>query len=161
MIQAIWHILPPAVRRYGSKSILVILWIKVDTMNDGDGILFNTDGEIAAQAIIAALTQSNLRVIRSFDLRAALGAHSDCACPYHGTSHCACQFVVLLVYGDAAGPVVVTAHSHETQAHVRVVQDALTHPNPPLAGQVMAILRGAALAWTAAATPPAEVTADV
>jgi hypothetical protein len=45
---------------------------------------------------------------------------------------------VLLVYSDAAGPVVVTAHSYDAQTRLRIVQDALTQPDPHLARQVMA-----------------------
>ena len=125
-----------------------------------DSILFNADSEIAAQAITAFLTRQGYQVLRSFDLRSALAAHGDCACPYHGTTHCTCQFVVLLVYGHAAGPVVVTAHSYDAQTRLRVVQDALTQPDPHLAGQVMAALKRAALTWPVAASQPIEVTAD-
>jgi hypothetical protein len=125
-----------------------------------DCILFNADGETTGQAITAFLSRQGYQVRRSFDLRSALAAHGDCTCPYHGTSHCTCQFVVLLIYGHAAGPVVVTAHSYDAQTHLRVVQDALTQPDPHLAGQVMAVLREAALIWPATAGQPAEVTTD-
>ena len=107
-------------------------------------IFFNADSETAAQAATVALTQRNFRVVRSFDLRSALVAHEDCACPYHGTNHCTCQFVVLLVYSATAGPVGLTVHSYDTQARVQLVLDHLTQPNLALAGQIMAILEGVA-----------------
>ena len=106
-----------------------------------DSVLFNTDSETAAQAVTAHLTRQGYRVIRSFDLRSALAAHGDCACPYHGTTHCTCQFVVLLVYSDVVGPVVITAHSYDAQTRLRLVQDALTQPDPHLARQVMTALQ--------------------
>ena len=124
-----------------------------------ESILFNSDGETAAQTATALLTRQGYRVVRSFDLRAALLAHTDCACPYHGTTHCTCQFVVLLVYGNAAGPVVVTVHSHDAQAHLRLVQDALTQPDPHLAGQVMAALRETVLSRSVAVIQSPEGTA--
>ena len=61
-----------------------------------DSVLFNSDSETAAQAVTAHLTRQGYRVLRTFDLRSALVAHGDCACPHHGTTHCTCQFVVLL-----------------------------------------------------------------
>ncbi|GIK37086.1 MAG: hypothetical protein BroJett011_09190 [Chloroflexota bacterium] len=112
-----------------------------------DSILFNADSETAAQAVTALLTRQGYRVLRSFDLRSALAAHGDCACPYHGTTHCTCQFVVLLVYSAAAGPVVITAHSYDAQTRLRLVQDALTQPDPHLARQVMAALKETALVY--------------
>jgi hypothetical protein len=125
-----------------------------------DSILFNSDSETAAQAITAFLTRQDYQILRSFDLRSALAAHGDCACPYHGTTHCTCQFVVLLVYGHATGPVVVTAHSYDAQTRLRVVQDALTQPDPHLVKQVIAALREAALIWPVAASQPTGVTTD-
>lgn len=112
-----------------------------------DSILFNADSETAAQAVTALLTRQGYRVLRSFDLRSALAVHGDCACPYHGTTHCTCQFVVLLVYSAAAGPVVITAHSYDAQTRLRLVQDALTQPDPQLARQVMAALKETALVY--------------
>ncbi|MEW5956257.1 MAG: hypothetical protein AB1801_00920 [Chloroflexota bacterium] len=117
-----------------------------------NSILLNADSETAAQSVTAILTRQGYRVLRTFDLRSALDTHDDCACPYHGTDRCTCQFVVLLVYGDAAEPVVVTAHSRDTQTHLQIVQDALARPDPRLARQVMAGLREAALAHPVTAT---------
>lgn len=129
-----------------------------------DSTLYNSDGETAAQTLTAALTRQGFHVVRTFDLRSALAARPDrdasrwpCNCPYHGTDRCTCQFVVLLVYGDAAEPVVVTVHSRDTQAHLQIVHDALTRPDPHLARQVMAVLIKAALAQPVMAPHTAEV----
>ncbi len=108
-------------------------------------VLFNCDGETAAQVAVQALERRGFRVVRSFDLRSALSTHTDCDCPHHGTDQCTCQFVVLLVYAQAGAPVVVTAHSRDSQAEVQVVRDANTHPDAQLAEQVMTVLYEAAL----------------
>ncbi len=136
---------------------------KVDAMNDS--VLFDSCGETAAQAATAALTRHGFRVVRSFDLRSAMSTHADCACPYHGTAQCNCQFVVLLVYreasprdGEAGDPVVVTAHIRDAQARVQIVRDATTRPDPRLVEKVMAALIEAVL--TLQAAPVEEVVAD-
>jgi hypothetical protein len=108
-------------------------------------LLFDCNGETAAQAASQALLRQGLRVVRSFDLHSALATHADCECPHHGTEQCTCQFVVLLVYGDPPtgqerAPVVVTAHSRDSQAEVQIVQDANRHPDFRLAEQVMSAL---------------------
>jgi hypothetical protein len=134
---------------------------------EGD-FTFDSDGEAAAQTVTAALTRRGLRVVRTFDLRSALAGHAgdeaaswDCDCPYHGAARCTCQFVVLLVYGDAGGPVVVDAHSHDAQTQVRIARPAsgilgsVTRPDPRLAEQVLVALAEATLA-----TPLAAAIAD-
>jgi hypothetical protein len=73
-----------------------------------------------------ALTSHGYRVERSFDLRSALDNHDDCPCPHHGTIHCTCQYIILLVYETAtlAPPVLVTAHGCDgiTRLHVEASQ---------------------------------------
>jgi len=117
-----------------------------------DSILFESWGESAVQVLTAAFTRRSFRVVRSFDLRSALEGHADCDCPYHGTAQCTCQFAVLLVYGGAGAPVVVTVHSRDTQARVRIVHpvggplsDEATMPDPRHAEQVKAVLAETAL----------------
>lgn len=105
-----------------------------------DGIVFDLDGPTVTQAIMAALARRNFAVVRSFDLRSALAARHDCPCPVHGTAGCRCEFAVLLAYGDAPEPVVVTAHCRDGQTDVRLVRDAATVPDPRLAEQVMDVL---------------------
>jgi len=64
------------------------------------------------------------------------------------------------VYGNAPGPVVVTAHCRDGQTDVRVVRDAATHPDPRLVEQVMDVLMDVGLVLHVAPTHPA-VTHDV
>jgi hypothetical protein len=140
-----------------------------------ESILFDCNGETAAQAATEALARRGFRVVRSFDLRSALAplaAHADCECPHHGTAQCTCQFVVLLIYGDPStgsggAPVVITAHSRDAQAQVQLVRptgmlrdDANSRPDPRLVEQVMAALFEAALTVQAVLPRPTEVSAD-
>lgn len=134
-----------------------------------EGILFNSDSENTAQAVMAALARRGLYVVRSFDLRSALDQFGGCECPHHGTAQCNCQFVVLLVYGDPSTgsgrdvgePVVLTSHSRDGQTDARIVHDAVTVPDPRLAEQVMAALVEAAITLQAASAPAQDMTAHV
>ena len=135
----------------------------------GVEFIFDSDGEAAAQTVTAALTRRGLRVDRTFDLRSALAGHAgheagswDCTCPYHGTADCACQFIVLLVYGEAGAPVVINAHSHDAQTQVQIAHPAsgilgsvTTRPDSRLVEQVVTALAGLALLIS-----PAAATSD-
>jgi hypothetical protein len=125
-----------------------------------ESLLVDVDGATVTQAAIAALTQRGLYVVRSFDLRSALAAHTDCECPHHGTAQCTCQFIVLLIYGDAPQPVTLTIHFRDERTQAQIVHDATTHPNPHLAEQVMAALVEVGLLLHSAPRFTAEVTAD-
>ncbi len=126
-----------------------------------ESIVFNFDSETATKAAVATLTRHGLHIVRSFDLRSALIAHDGCECPHHGTAQCDCQFVVLLVYGDAAEPVAITMHSRDNRTEARIVRDATTIPDSRLAEVVMAALVEAAITLQAAPAPNTEVTANV
>ncbi len=141
-----------------------------------ESILYDCNGETAAQAAAEALTRRGFRVVRSFDLRSALAplaAHMDCECPHHGTAQCTCQFVVLLIYDASGAPVVVTTHSRDAQAQVQIVpptamlrdrqavhDDADTRPDARLVEQVMAALFEAALTVQALLPRPAASPTD-
>lgn len=125
-----------------------------------ESLLFNFDGATVAHAATMALIQRGFYVVRSFDLRSALTAHSECECPYHGTSQCTCQFIVLLIYGDNARPATLTVHCRDRQAQAQIVSDPATQPDPSLAKQVMAALQEAALALQTTSAPSA-VTLNV
>jgi len=51
-----------------------------------NSLLFDCNGETAAQAATDSLTRRDFRVVRSFDLRSAMAAHAGCECPHHGTA---------------------------------------------------------------------------
>ena len=101
-------------------------------------LVFETHAETAAQAVTASLSRRGFVVVRSFDLRSALGSHAGCDCPHHGKAECTCQYVVLLVYGGGARePAVLTAHSRDGQTRLQVVRDAATRPDPLLVEQIL------------------------
>jgi hypothetical protein len=108
-------------------------------------ILLNADSETAAQTVTTILARQGHRVLRSFDLRSALTAQPDRICPCHGTSPCNCQFVVLLIYGGAARPVVVIAHGHDQETSLQLVSDPQERNDSYLAGEVMTAIVEAAL----------------
>lgn len=112
-------------------------------MNERMVIHFGCD--VVVKTVRLNLAGQGMTTVRSFDLRSALAAHSDCPCPHHGTAGCDCQFVVLLVYGQANRPVVVTIHGHDGRTEMRIVDDAVSPADPRLAEQVAAALLGAAV----------------
>ncbi len=64
---------------------------------------------------------AGFRVTRSFDLQSARQAliHPEaCACPFHGTAQCACQYVILLIQSEKPQPYSLIIHGHEQQTHV-------------------------------------------
>jgi len=91
--------------------------------------------EQTVTTLTTALAQNGYRIERSFDLRSAL--HDDCPCPHHGTTRCACQYVVLLVYAieEKAPPAMVTAH--ECDGITRLHMEAGT-PGEQLAPELVA-----------------------
>ena len=82
----------------------------------------NLDSEMAVEKIVNRLTADGLQVMRSFDLQAARAAHLDCTCPHHGTEHCDCQMVVLLVYEGQGQPLSLVAHGKDGQTHFAIVE---------------------------------------
>ena len=76
--------------------------------------------ETAVAQIIERLKSDGLQVIRSFDLKTARMAHTECTCPHHGTEQCDCQMVVLLVYEGAGQPITMVAHDFEGNTHVSI-----------------------------------------
>ena len=80
--------------------------------------------EDAVHRIIGAMEAAGFRVTRSFDLqsaREALIQPDACACPYHGTAECDCQYVILLVHSAAPQPYSVIVHGHDRFTHVSLV----------------------------------------
>lgn len=59
------------------------------------------------------LAAAGFRVVQTFDLQVARLAHADCPCPHHGTDRCNCQMIVLLVYGEHAGPATLVIHGQD------------------------------------------------
>ncbi|CAG0937694.1 hypothetical protein TFLX_06643 [Thermoflexales bacterium] len=89
--------------------------------------------------LISTLALHDIRLERSFDLRSALHDQPECPCPHHGTTHCTCQYVVLLAYepAPAAPPAVITAHECDGITRVLV---AASEPGGRLAWPLLAAL---------------------
>ena len=106
--------------------------------------------ELTIAILISTMALHGIRLERSFDLRTALRDQPDCPCPHHGTAHCTCQYIVLLVYEPAtiAPPAVITAHECDGITRVRV---ATSEPGGNLSWPLLAALDEAL----------ANVTADV
>ncbi|HET7010477.1 MAG TPA: hypothetical protein VFI11_06850 [Anaerolineales bacterium] len=102
------------------------------------GVTFPCSGEQAARVAMDNLSRRGLRVERSFDLHTA--TDGTCDCPYHGTQRCTCQYVVLLVYGPAGRPAVVTAHSRDQSSHLEIVSEPNAPPDAHLVDQIFAVL---------------------
>jgi len=76
--------------------------------------------EAAVAQLIRRLKAEGLQVIRSFDLKTARMAHTECACPHHGTEECDCQMVVLLVYEGMGQPITMVAHDFEGKTQISI-----------------------------------------
>ncbi|MEW5987586.1 MAG: hypothetical protein AB1791_13215 [Chloroflexota bacterium] len=105
-----------------------------------DGIVLDSKPEDIVGELVTALARRGFYVVRGFDLRSALAAYGGCPCPHHGTAQCSCQYVVLLVYGETAEPVTLTAHSCDGRTWAQIVHDATIMPDPHLVEQVTAVL---------------------
>jgi len=67
------------------------------------------------------LTARGYQVERTFDLHAARMSQEDCPCPYHGTTDCSCQMVVLLVHDRDTQPGTIVVHGHDEQTSLSLV----------------------------------------
>jgi len=67
------------------------------------------------------LITSGFQVERTFDLHAARMSQVNCPCPYHGTSDCTCQMIVLLVHDQKTQPVTIVVHGHDGQTCLSMV----------------------------------------
>ena len=104
-------------------------------------------GDVAVETVTSALNEHGLCVIRSFDLKQAMGKDEAGWAPA-GRAPCICQYVVLLTYGGGAGPVVVTARSDDHATHFQVLPGIADRAALRLRMRVEAALRR--LVWTAA-----------
>jgi hypothetical protein len=96
--------------------------------------------EEAVRWINEALLCADLQVATSFDLRTARAAHTECACPHHGTAACDCQMVVLLVYGPDACPATLVVHECDGRTYMSLVDAPGQRPSPRLTATIFAAL---------------------
>ena len=94
----------------------------------------------AVRWITETLTRADLQVTTSFDLRTARAAHTECACPRHGTAACDCQMVVLLVYGTEACPATLVVHGRDGRTHLSLADTPGQRPSQGLAASIFITL---------------------
>ncbi len=102
-------------------------------------LTLNQPGTEAVSRFTRLLTQTGLKVSRSFDLRAALAADTPCTCPHHA-DNCDCDLVMLLVYGDERQPATVVAHSHHGCTWLSLADGPGERPSPDLSRRIMMAL---------------------
>ena len=74
------------------------------------------------------LTDLGFRVVQTFDLQVARLAHADCPCPHHGTDHCNCQMIVLLVYRNQHDdPTTLVIHGQDSKTWLSLANPILQH----------------------------------
>jgi len=81
----------------------------------------NCNGAEAVTRVTAALTETGLRVMMSFDSHLARTATPSAACPHHGTADCDCQIVILLVYDQDGQPATLLAHGQDGETWISMV----------------------------------------
>lgn len=96
--------------------------------------------EEAVRWITEALALADLQVATSFDLRTARAAHTEPSCPYHGTTACDCQMVVLLVYGIDAYPATLVVHGRDRRTYLSLADPPGQRPSPKLAATILTTL---------------------
>ena len=110
-------------------------------MNQNTHLLsLNLDSETAVEKVTQRLSDDGLQVVRSFDLKTARSAHTNCACPYHGIGLCDCQMVVLLVYDRQGQPLTLVAHGQDGQTHFALVDNPYLHPDQYLKTTILQAL---------------------
>jgi hypothetical protein len=80
--------------------------------------------EVTVAWTMQRLVKLGFQVEQTFDLRTARMSQVDCPCPYHGTSDCTCQMVVLLVHSLNVQPVTIVVHGHDDQTSLSLVEMA-------------------------------------
>ncbi len=112
-------------------------------------VMINKPGEEAVRWAVQQLDKTGLRVVRTFDLREARLAYSDCPRPHHGTEACDCQMIVLLVYEGDHSPASIIVHSFQETTWFYLV-DA---PEQPVSHRLETMMQKSL-------TPPVAVLSD-
>ncbi len=89
-----------------------------------------------------SLMERGMRVLATFNLHDAVSNLDDCPCPYHGTSGCDCQMVVLLIYGEALAPTALTLHGNDGQTWLTLADDSSKAADPQIQGCIEEVVEG-------------------
>ena len=87
-------------------------------------LTLSQSAEVTVAWTMQRLVARGFQIEQTFDLHAARMSQMDCSCPYHGTSDCTCQMVVLLVHSPKAQPVTIVVHGHDDQTSLSLVDMA-------------------------------------
>ena len=96
--------------------------------------------EQALNWISERLTGAGLSATQTFNLQVARLAHPDCLCPYHGSSSCTCQMIVLLVYSKHEDPSTLVIHGQDSRSWLSLANPAGRHSNQHLDNVLRRIL---------------------
>jgi hypothetical protein len=90
----------------------------------GPTVQFETSVEKAFHIVTGGLSERGFRVERSFDFQEAASAHPDCACPFHGTADCVCQYLIVIAHPDSVGGGMLTLalHSYDEKTYVSLIE---------------------------------------
>lgn len=83
-------------------------------------LTINRTGSETIQWLTASLMQAGLQVSQSFDLRSVRDAFAACTCDLQADA-CDCDMAILLVYGTAATPATIMAHSRNGRTWLSLV----------------------------------------
>ncbi len=96
--------------------------------------------EQALMRVAGQLGSLGMRVMVTFDLQHARGAHSSWICPRHGTQACDCRLNVLLVYEKESGPVSLLAHGYDGKTWFSLIDTPQQPVDPHLGAAIREIL---------------------
>lgn len=103
-------------------------------------LALNQNHDQAEAWVIEKLIGAGFRVVPTFDLQVARGAHPECPCPHHGTNKCNCQLVVLLVYGKSEDPATLVIHGQDGKTWISLATPGETGSRQNLESSVRHIL---------------------
>ena len=89
--------------------------------------------------------------MQTFDLHTARIGYHDCPCPYHETSECDCQLVVMLVYGKTedvstlptvvnTSPVTLILHGNDGQTWLSIADGPHQRTDTKLVTEIKRVL---------------------
>lgn len=95
--------------------------------------LLNEDCQVLTKLVIEQVRAVGVQTVCSFDLEAVRSSSSGFCCPTHGTAHCTCQLVILLIFGTITGPLTMTMEGvdHQTWVYLEPGQGVIEEQVDP------------------------------
>ena len=95
--------------------------------------LLNEDCQILVKLVIEQVRAVGMQTVCSFDLEAVRARNSGFCCPTHGTAHCTCQMVILLIFNSYTVPLTMTMEGldHQTWIYLEPGQGVLEEQVDP------------------------------